>query len=60
MFRKLQLKRWQLWLLLAVALWMIYSGFTQIQRERKGQTFNYRTDTYAVFALEETDNVQRF
>ena len=34
--KQLKLKRWQLWILIIVALWMIYSGFTQLQREGKG------------------------
>jgi hypothetical protein len=33
--KNLKLRRWQIWILIAVALWMIYSGITQLQREGK-------------------------
>jgi hypothetical protein len=60
MFRlkDLKLKRWQLWLLILVALWMIYSGVTQLQREGKGFGSYNPTGTYIGLNLGEAGNEQ--
>lgn len=60
--KHLRLKRWQIWLLILVALWMIYSGLTQLQREGRGPFSDNKTDAYvkayAVLNSGERDNGQ--
>ena len=62
MFRlkDLKLRRWQVWILILVALWMIYSGVMQLKREQRGLIFNGPRDKCIVLDLEGLCDGQRF